>query len=197
MFAVAIPATVLFRAFTGKNPSQALAPPPTGSAALGDGTPVDLQYFCAVVSMLSGGFAGVLTGIADQAKADLSPGVALSVASFTLAGLVTSNPWLSSNTPSQADITRFEVSLLTPIPPIVTAFEVSGKMTIADKEGLDDAMAILGCIIGILTIAITIMFIVDTKPSYGEDFAFALGIAGAIPSVVGIFKGKCHQQGHR
>ena len=188
LFVVAIPATVLFRAFTGKNPSQALAPSPAGTATLGDGAPVNEQYFCAIVSMLSGGFAGVLSGIADNAKVDLSPGVALCVASFTVAGLVTSNPWLSSNSPSQADVTRFVVSILTPIPPIVTAFEVSGKMTIADKPGLDDAMAILGCVIGIVTIAITIMFLVETKPSYGEDFGFALGIAGAIPSVVGILK---------
>ena len=188
LFALSIPTMVLFRAFTGKNPSQALAPPPAGTAALSDGAPVAMQYFCAVVSMLSGGFAGVLSGIADQAKVDLSPGVALSVASFTLAGLVTSNPWLSSNIPSQADVTRFVMSVLTPIPPIVTAFEVSGKIDIANKDGLNDAMAIVGCIIGTATIAITIFFIVETKHSYGEDFGFALGIAGAIPSFVGILK---------
>ena len=30
----------------------------------------------------------------------------------------------------------------------------------------------------------------ETKPSYGEDLGFALGIAGAVPSILGILKVK-------
>ena len=113
LFVVAIPATVLFRAITGKNPSQALATSPAGTAALGDGAPAAMQVLCGIVSAFSGAIAGMINGIADwdEGGADLSPGEALVVASLSLGGRVASNPWLSSNSPSDGDISRFVVSI--------------------------------------------------------------------------------------
>ncbi len=62
------------------------------------------------------------------------------------------------------------------------------KFEAATKELMDDGIAILACVIGIVTILAFISEILDTKISFSADFGFAVGMAAAIPGVVTILK---------
>ena len=68
LFLVAIPATILYRAITGTNPSQALGPeaPDAGAAALGT-APAAVQLLCAITGAVAGLLLGFITSVTDLA----------------------------------------------------------------------------------------------------------------------------------
>ncbi len=121
---------------------------------------------------------------------DLPAPAALFAATLGLAGLLTSYPSISSKTPLPGDFVRFALSVIGLVPPIFAAYFACGKIKFeaAVKELMDDGIAILACVIGLVTILAFISEILETKVSFSADFSFGVGIVAAIPGVVTILK---------
>ena len=192
LFLVAIPATILYRAITGTNPSQALGPeaPDAGAAALGT-APAAVQLLCAITGAVAGLLLGLISSMADLAGGeDLPAAMALFAATLGLAGVLTSYPPISSKTPLAGDFVRFALSVIGLVPPIFAAYFACGKIKFeaAAKELMDDGTAIMACVIGLVTILAFISEFLETKVSFSADFGFGVGIVAAIPGVVTILK---------
>lgn len=146
---------------------------------------------CAITGAVAGLLLGFISSLADLAGGvDLPAPAALLAATLGLAGLLTSYPSISSDTPLAGDFVRFALSVIGLVPPMFAAYFACRKIKFEDatKELMDDGIAILACVIGIVTILAFISEILETKVSFSADFGFAVGIAAAIPGVVTILK---------
>jgi len=192
LFVVAIPAMVLFRIATGKNPSQALGSgaPPAGPAALGAAAPVPVQIICGATGAVSGMIGGLIAGGADWKKTPLPAGAAICVACLGIAGAVTSNPWLSNSNPPDSAFGPFIGALLLAGPSIFAAYYASKKasFTVIEQAEMPDSLAAMGCIMSMAGIMMVVITFVESKKTAVKDVAFGLSIAAAIPGIVGFLK---------
>jgi hypothetical protein len=185
LFLVAIPVAIMFRAITGKNPSQAvLAAQPAGGAALG-AVSAEAQLVCTLAGIFTGLCGGLLSGAMGMEGSAGQAAGATVIAAFGLAGLLTSTPWISSSAPSDNKILQFGLSVGAQVPYVLLAGLAIGGLAGPD---LGDPIAVAQCVMGITTLAAEIAILVDTPPSWGADVGIALGIAGTLPPIVGFLR---------
>jgi hypothetical protein len=185
LFLVAIPVAIMFRAITGKNPSQAvLAAQPAGGAALG-AVSAEAQLVCTLAGIFTGLCGGLLSGAMGMEGSAGQAAGATVIAAFGLAGLLTSTPWISSSNPSDNKIVQFGLSVGAQVPYVLLAGLAIGGLAGPD---LGDPIAVAQCVMGIATLAAEIAILVDTPPSWGADVGIALGIAGTLPPIVGLLR---------
>ncbi len=196
MFVVAIPATILFQVITGKYPSQAIGPqaPPAGEAALGK-LPAAEQILASFVSTFATFISSMINAVNDVIDAASEDGSKLSgpltwvVSAFEAASLATSFPLISSDDPSDSDYTQFGLSAVGTLPDLITALVTNGKINPGLlATDLEDTLNFATFVIGIATAGLCAFKILTTPPSYGTDFAIAIGLAGTLPQMISYLK---------
>jgi hypothetical protein len=199
LFLVAAPVAIMFRALTGKNPSEVvLTPEPGVGAALGAASP-DVQKVCTLAGLFAGLLGGLLGGAMGMSGTGGEPFGATVVAAFGLIGVVISTPYISSDNPASNKIVQWALSISALFAPAMLAYYAWQKPADKDEEaqlaGAKDVMAFGGCVIGVISLLTEIALLLDSPPALGTEFGIALGMAATLPPIVGIIKMKAINDG--